>query len=89
MSGERCSERRVSFEAGIALAGETEADPYEVAEQVFRFRAKQLRAAGKLPQSAYESEEEFAVYSQRLTELHRTIHEEMGLLWPPPWVEEA
>lgn len=80
MSGERCSKWPV----------DTEADPYEVAEQVFRFRAKQLQAAGKLPQDAFEmSEEEFAVYSQRLTELHRTIHEEMGLLWPPPWVEET
>jgi hypothetical protein len=82
-------ERDGSSEAETALADETEADPYEVAEQVFRFRAKQLHAAGKLPQRAYEMcEEEFAAYSQQLTELHRIIHEEMGLLWPPPWVVE-
>jgi hypothetical protein len=72
------------------LAGESEPDPYEVAEQVFLFRAKQLQAEGTLPQFAYEmGEEEFVVYSQKMTELQRTIHEEMGLLWPPPWVEES
>lgn len=79
MSGERCCEWPV----------DTEADPYEVAEQVFRFRAKQLQAAGKLPQDAYENEEEFAVYSRKLTELYHEIHEEMELLWPPPWVGET
>jgi hypothetical protein len=60
-------------------------DLYEVAEIIYLGRIEQSKASGELRHvTDIAGEEELDDHFDDLWRLHRQVHRELGLAWPPP-----
>ena len=71
------------------ISGQSEIDPYEVAELIFMARVERMQQQGEMSRpSQIISEEELDDHFDDLSRLYRQVCQEMGLEWPPTPIDD-